>query len=180
MFCRPLVILTACGLLLSAQVARADQDALFSAIGERLGWMAPVAAWKFANNTAVEDLDREAIVLDAAQTKAEKIGLSRESVLAFFQAQIDAAKTIQFCWIERWEAGAEPPEDAPDLVNEIRPELIRLGQDVLEELAGEIAQNGAIPSTARDSFLATVSLDCLDRQSSAVLFESLAKVRLQE
>lgn len=172
--------LTAVGLTMAVTTARADQEGLFGSIGERLGWMAPVAAWKFANDKPVEDLEREAVVLQAAQTKAEQIGLARGSVLDFFQAQIDAAKAIQWCWIARWEAGAPPPTETPDLVAEIRPALIRLGQDVLDELAGEIAQNGPITAEARDPFVAAVSLDCLDQKSLDNLFESLTEVRLQE
>ncbi|MEM7176312.1 MAG: gamma subclass chorismate mutase AroQ [Pseudomonadota bacterium] len=165
---------------MAVTTARADQEGLFGSIGERLGWMAPVAAWKFANDKPVEDLEREAVVLQAAQTKAEQIGLARGSVLDFFQAQIDAAKAIQWCWIARWKAGAPPPTETPDLVAEIRPALIRLGQDVLDELAGEIAQNGPITAEARDPFVAAVSLDCLDQKSLDNLFESLTEVRLHE
>lgn len=180
MFRTCFILLVTFALSLGTSPARADQGALFSAIGERLGWMAPVAAWKVANDKPVEDLAREAVVLQAAQSKAEQVGLARETVVDFFQAQIDAAKAIQWCWIARWEVGAPVPQETPDLVEEIRPELIRLGQEVLDELAGEIAESGAIPAQARDRFVAEVSLDCLDEQSATNLFESLTKVRLQE
>ncbi len=167
-----------CAVIANPVSARADQKSLFAAIAERLGWMAPVAAWKHANKKPVEDLKREAVVLDAASADAASLGLAPDSVRGFFQAQIDAAKAIQWCWIKRWQSGAPEASDPPDLVDEIRPELIRLGRVVVENLASELSQAGPIGETAQAAFLESVSIDCLDDASRRALFEGLTKVRL--
>lgn len=168
-----------CANLAMPTSANADQGRLFTAIGERLGWMASVAAWKYSNDVQVEDLEREALVLESATADAEELGLSSESVRDFFQAQIDAAKAIQWCWIETWQSGASPIGEAPDLATEIRPELIRLGREVLQELEIEISQSGPILEDKQGAFLEAIPVECLDDHSRIKLFEGLSNVRLQ-
>lgn len=168
------------GLALSGQPAQADQEELFSLIAERLSWMEPVAAWKRVNDVPVEDLDREAVVVDAAITDAAAHGLDPDTVRAFFEAQIEAAKAIQDCWIDHWTAANATPSNVPDLVSEIRPELLRLGNAIIAGLAEDIAQNGPIPSSADDDFRAAVSIECLDEHHANALFDSLTQVRIAE
>ncbi|NIP77428.1 MAG: chorismate mutase, partial [Xanthomonadales bacterium] len=62
----------------------------------------PVAAWKHARGKPVEDLEREAVVVDRAAADAAAAGLDPETARPFFMAQIDAAKSVQHCWIARW------------------------------------------------------------------------------
>ena len=171
-------VLALCFLLLGSVHVSADVDDLFGSIHERLTWMKGVAAWKHLNAVAVEDLEREAVVLKAAVDAAQELGLSGPSVAAFFQAQIDAAKAIQECWIEQWEADGNAPEEAPDLVTEIRPELLRLGNQVLATLAEEITQNGTIDEPNRESFETTVSIECLDNEARSDIFDGLKQVDL--
>ncbi|WP_170424043.1 gamma subclass chorismate mutase AroQ [Ruegeria arenilitoris] len=171
-------VLALCFLLLGSVQVSADVDVLFGSIHERLTWMKDVAAWKHENAVAVEDLEREAVVLTAAMDAAQELGLSGPSVAAFFQAQIDAAKAIQECWIKQWEAGNATVGKAPDLVTEIRPELLRLGNQVLAALAEEITQNGAIGEPERETFETTVSIECLDDDARSDIFGGLKQVDL--
>jgi chorismate mutase-like protein len=175
---KPVLLLTALLCLMSPTLAAADDTPLFRLIGERLSWMAPVAAWKLENERPVEDLAREKVVLEAAAMKARAAGLSGDSVRAFFQAQIDAAKAIQRCWMKRWKTGAAaPPEQAPDLVEEIRPALLRLGTAIVDGLSAALEHGTPINRDDRPAFDEAVAVDCLDAKARDALFDGLLQVR---
>lgn len=149
----------------------AAPDKLFGAINERLSFMQSVAAWKADNDKPVEDLPREKVVLDAARTKAVENGLSADNVTLFFQAQIDAAKDIQTCWIERWESGEARPQNVPDLIKDVRPELLRLGNEILTLLA-----ESPVESSDQQAFTEALTVECLSDGSKSALFEGLVDV----
>jgi len=150
----------------------AEPSDLFEAIDKRLSYMRAVAAWKADNNRPVEDLEREKVVLDAARAKAGEVGLAGDSVTGFFQAQIDAAKEIQTCWIGRWDEGAARPTDVPDLVEDVRPALLTLGNEILQLMATE-----NISVDDRQAFTAAVTLDCLSPATKGALFDGLLNVQ---
>lgn len=150
----------------------AEPSDLFDAIDKRLSYMQAVAAWKVDNNRPVEDLAREKVVLDAARTKAGEVGLSGDSVTGFFQAQIDAAKDIQTCWIGRWNDGADRPTDVPDLVEDVRPALLTLGNEILQLMATE-----KVSLEDQQAFTAALTVDCLSPEAKDALFDGLLEVQ---
>ncbi|MEO0820574.1 MAG: gamma subclass chorismate mutase AroQ [Pseudomonadota bacterium] len=163
-----------------AQAGAADraEEAVFTRIAERLALMMPVAAWKMERGAPVEDKAREAVVLDKAAEAAEAEGLSGESARPFFAAQIEAAKDIQRCWIARWEAGeASPPAETPDLKTEIRPELIRLGAEILASIRAALDAGAGFGAESAPAFRDAVALDCLSDPSRNAILEALAGVR---
>lgn len=171
--------LVAIVLTLSAQ-AQAGSPSLNDLIAERLSLMKPVAAWKHARDAPVEDKPREAVVLEKAAEQAAAEGLDAGSVGPFFEAQIAAAKDIQWCWIARWEAGtALPPSDPPDLKAEIRPELIRLGGEILAEMRQSLAAGDRLAADPAE-FAETVSLECLDPTARDAILTALGRVRLAD
>src|SRR5690606_5427783 len=85
---------------------------------------------------------------------ALRFGFTPGSSRAFFEAQIEAAKTVQRHWFERWEAGEAPPEPG-DLNTRIRPELSRLGRDIVAAMA-------TAGPVARERFDAVVAVEGLD------------------
>lgn len=123
------VLLTAGAALLclSGGAVRAEDDALarlLGLIGQRLDVMPDVAKHKFNTGAAVDDLPREAQVLAQVTAQAAAAGVAPDLAERFFQAQIDAAKTIQRARIAAWKAqGRGPFADAPDLAKDIRPKL---------------------------------------------------------
>jgi len=149
----------------------ASTETLFNAVNDRLSHMQAVAAWKADNDRPVEDLEREKVVMEAARRQAAEVGLPADSVTHFFQAQIDAAKDIQSCWIARWEEGAARPETVPDLVDEVRPALLRLGDSILQELA-----RTSVAAGDRKAFDAALTVDCLSEQSRQALFDGLLDI----
>lgn len=112
---------------LSGGAVGAEDDALarlLALIGQRLDVMPDVAKHKFNTGAAVDDLPREAQVLAQVTAQAAASGVAPDLAEAFFQAQIDAAKTIQRARIAAWKAeGRGPFADAPDLAREIRPKI---------------------------------------------------------
>lgn len=169
---RYLVVLSALGF--GPSYSAESETELTALVVERLSLMQPVAAWKHANDAPIEDLAREAVVLQAAQEAAAAQGIDPDSVVEFFQAQIDAAKDIQRCWILRWDQGrTDLPDSPPDLVADIRPDLLRLGDAVIAMLADALRE-GAPMSPAP----AEVKLDCLSPSSSAAIVEALSQIRL--
>lgn len=160
-----------------APSARAEPKDVYAAIGERLSVIRAVAAWKVARGAPVEDLDREAVVLEKATESAGKQGLDAASTRAFFQAQITAAKAIQTCWITRWN-GVPPNEPTPDLVTEIRPELIRLGAEIVAKIRLSLEAGQTLGPSP--DFDALVDLECLPGPDRAAIAAALSQVSLAD
>jgi cyclohexadienyl dehydratase len=119
-------------------------EALWATLDDRLALMVDVAESKRLLGKAVEDLPREAQVLDAAvlgfEREARRRGLReirREAVRRLFRAQIEAAKSIQRDHLAQSAAPAKHSGTARDhaaaqrrLDEEIRPALIFLGERI--------------------------------------------------
>lgn len=157
--------LVAAAVLCPAGVAAAG-DPVYGLLDARLELMDEVAAYKWQRGLPIEDLDREAVVLDRAVADALRHGLTPGSSRSFFAAQIEAAKDIQRHWFEVWESG-RGPDPAPDLEAEIRPELLRLGAGILEAAANA-------PPADRAAFDAAVNVEGLPPARRDDLFEALA------
>ena len=81
---------------IQTSTAGPDPSAVFSAINERLSYMEDVALFKANHQRPIEDIKREAFVIEKAAKSAQEFGLNRESIVAFFTSQISAAKAIQY------------------------------------------------------------------------------------
>ncbi|MDA7964175.1 gamma subclass chorismate mutase AroQ [Ruegeria sp.] len=155
----------------TATAARAD---LFELIDARLEWMRDVAAYKHANSLPVEDVAREQTVIAKTLEQAAAAGLDPATTQAFFEAQIEAAKDIQSCWIARWME-TEAPAEYRDLKQEVRPVLLDLGGQIIAALPDQ-----TVATSERDGFVAAVQVDCLSDQSRDRMFDALTQVtRLQ-
>ena len=172
---RPAVIPFLFFLLLPGIAAATDATAP-PLIAERLSLMKDVAIYKAERDIPVEDLAREAVVLDAVVKAAAEHGLVPETTRAFFQAQIDAAKHIQACWIGRWSSGEARPAQGADLVEVIRPELLRLGNAIVAAIAVDIRDGHSADSKA---FHEVVVAECLSGDASAAMARALGEIALQ-
>jgi chorismate mutase-like protein len=140
---KPVIGIVVMAVLIAAHLghAQANDDATktYRLIAERLSVMKSVAAWKRENQVAVEDIEREKVVISRASLAAAESGIQPQSIVAFFAAQIEAAKVIQSCWLQRWQDNSEDlPSKTPDLVLEIRPELLRLGDEIVLSISRAI------------------------------------------
>ena len=113
---------------------RDELDHLLDLTARRLAFMPVIAVWKAERGVAIEDQERERLVLAAAESTAVEFGLDPRPVREWFALQIDLAKAVQ-----RRTAAAEPTLD----LDEVRPALIRLGERqvrALRALAGASAE----------------------------------------
>ncbi|WP_332852523.1 gamma subclass chorismate mutase AroQ [Duganella sp. S19_KUP01_CR8] len=140
-YCMRLVALL--GLLLVCMTASAQVDTglralepLRLAIDQRLLLAQAVARAKWNVQAPIEDIGREAQVIQAAVKEGNALGLSSAWVEAVFRAQIEASKTVQRELFVQWRAQhAGKFDDAPDLAKTVRPELDRLTTQLLRSMA---------------------------------------------
>ena len=169
------VILSA--LIFTSTIHGAESEpSLFKAIAERLGYMEDVGAYKAQNKIPVEDVQREKIVLSNAKELAAAHGLDPDSMERFFIAQISAAKAIQY----RYRAELltrEIPTRPMDLQSDIRPELDRLGSDIVKFFATALQSRSAIIEERRERFMSTLQSRLLVDAEREALFDAMLEVR---
>ena len=151
---------------------------VFKSINERLSWMDDVALYKLRNTVAVEDLEREAVVVQKALEGAEAAGLDPISVEAFFRSQIAAAKAIQYRCLAQWQFAGPDGDASADLDGTIRPALIRIGGDFLEFLGEYLEKFGPLDESQWPLFLANVDVGRLTVLEKRQLFLDLTGISL--
>ncbi len=134
--------------------------ALLASIDERLSLMSNVARAKQVLGRAIEDVAREARVLDAAVAAIDveakqrsREALDSAAVRRFYRAQLEAAKAIQRDWAP---PGSNPAIEREtfaqaelDLNARIRPALIELGDRIARLVV--IARASGDPPPTRDA-----------------------------
>lgn len=170
-----LLFLTLTAFQASAAVKSSD---IFSTINERLSYMEDVALYKANKSLKIEDLARELVVLDKAKLSAQKEGLDIQSVTGFFQAQISAAKAIQYRY--RADLLSAPSDKTPvDLKSVVRPNLIRLGAKLNEELADFLTHGGTFKPSEISDFNQALTSPFLSENDKKMLFNALTDIRMQ-
>jgi cyclohexadienyl dehydratase len=114
--------------------ANADVRAVFQLLQDRLRLMQDVAAWKHARNAPVVDATREQQVLEATVRQASDLGIDAESARQLFSLQIRLAVRVQESFIAGWRSGAPSPAQVHDLAGELRPQLDRIGAELLHAI----------------------------------------------
>lgn len=151
-------------------------QALIATSAQRLSVGKQVAVSKWDSKTAVEDASREAHVIADAIHAGELRGLDQASVTAFFKAQIEANKLVQYSLLAEWHRlGNAPAHSSVDLTRTIRPELDRIQTALIAELADttEIRAKASCPTelavavgkyvTAHQADLSELDAIALDR-----------------
>lgn len=154
-----------------APAASGATPPLLQLIDQRLELMKPVALFKYRNHVPVEDLEREAIVLDNATRASQEHGIDPKTSRLFFQVQMKAAKEIQAYWFTRFDQD-RPRGPTPDLLGHLRPRLITLGDRIIEAIAASESLN----RSWRDTFVEYVDVEGLSDETRAELFQALIRV----
>ncbi|NYE60834.1 chorismate mutase-like protein [Duganella sp. 1224] len=111
-------------------------EPLRQAIDQRLLLAEAVARAKWNVQGNIEDLPREALVIQAAVRQGGAMGLPAAWIESVFRAQIEASKTVQRELFAKWQTQqAGHFADAPDLANTIRPALDRITTQILRSMA---------------------------------------------
>jgi chorismate mutase len=124
----------------NAQTTANGLPSLVATSAQRIVLAEQVAFSKWDSGKAVEDAPREAQVIAGAAKAAETSGLDQESVSAFFKAQIEANKLVQYSLLADWNRqGKAPKHTAVDLGKTIRPALDEVQTKLIAELAATTA-----------------------------------------
>lgn len=99
---------------------------------ERLMLADGVARSKWDSGKPIEDIPREAIILQKISKIGMDKGLDEKWIKLFFQNQIDANKYVQRGLHDLWKMKKMRDQiPAPDLASEIRPKIDRLNESIL-------------------------------------------------
>ncbi|MGA3224103.1 MAG: chorismate mutase [Acidobacteriaceae bacterium] len=99
-----------------------------------------VALAKWDSGAPVEDAPREAQVIHSAVEAGEAKGLDEASVTAFFRAQIEANKIVQYSLLADWRRHGDAPAHGPvSSMSAVRSELDQIQTLLIDELAGTAA-----------------------------------------
>jgi chorismate mutase len=99
-----------------------------------------VALAKWESGAPVEDAPREAQVIHSAVEAGEARGLDEASVTAFFRAQIEANKIVQYSLLADWRRHGDAPVHTPiSSMSSVRSELDQIQTLLIAELADTAA-----------------------------------------
>ena len=163
----------------TASVATAAEKTseVASLINQRLSYMKDVAGYKASNHLAIEDLPQEQKVLASAIQQAEKLGLDGESVKPLVQAQMDAAKAIQYRYRADWLSAPET-QWQPLALDKVRSQISVLSASILSAIHTDLAQGKHFSDQA--AFRHQLTQTQLSDSDKARLWEALQQVRLKQ
>jgi cyclohexadienyl dehydratase len=151
---------------------------VFDLMQQRLELMRSVAAWKYANNVAVTDAAREQQVLDATVAQAQRLGIDAASARELFSLQIRMARDVQEHFIATWQQHKPTDEPVRDLSKELRPELDRLGNELLHAIYLALPELMTEDFAARyRSQAAKIAMPGLRKDDQAALLKAVSQLR---
>jgi chorismate mutase len=162
-----------------SQQVKKQQSAstLFLLINKRLSYMEDVALYKAQKQLPIENIKREQQVLAKAMASAATQDLDPKLIEVFFRAQIDSAKAIQYRY--RAELLTEAIEKLPpDLSKEIRPQLLRLGDEIIGQIATHIREHGQLERSLMPMFYTLLHQKYLSDRDKQQLFKGLSQIKL--
>jgi cyclohexadienyl dehydratase len=148
---------------------------LYADMNIRLSYMKAVALHKWHNKLAIEDVSREAVVISKSLAMAKKAGLVSQNIEHFFRVQIELDKNIQRQYHQKWREHGLPHELQADhntepSLSEIRPELIRLGQKIIQGVANYSGEYDF------SLFTQEINVAFVSLEDKAALFQALTAI----
>jgi len=160
----------------TAQAASAQHGELASLINQRLSYMKDVAGYKVNHHLAIEDLPQEARVLSGSLSEAEKLGIDGRSVTPFIQAQMDAAKAIQYRYCADWLSVPEKGWQ-PDSLERVRSEISALNISILTRISQQLTKGERL--TDKSAFMTKIDLTHLKNGDKERLWDSRKLITLK-
>lgn len=162
--------------LLCLTMGSAQASDLASLVNQRLSYMKDVAAFKADKHRPIEDLAQEQKVLDASKQRASQYCLDENSVVPFIQAQMDAAKAVQYRYRADWLA--TPVKGwQPRPLEEVRVQLAKLNDAILQQTAQSL-QHNTLNALSEKAFVQHLTQVNLSETDKARLYHTLRAVRL--
>lgn len=174
-----LVLLFTANVAASASFSGPNEVAsVFDLMQQRLEVMRSVAAWKDANNVPVTDAPREQQVLDATVAQAQRLGIDAASARELFSLQIRMARDVQEHFISLWKTQGRGNEPVRDLSKELRPELDRLGDQLLRAIYLALPELMVNDFAARyGKYAAKIDMPGLQDDEREALLKAVAQLR---
>lgn len=163
----------------SATAASASPPSPGNLINERLSWMKDVAGYKAQHHQAIEDLQQEEKVLESTLADADSLGLKGESVRPFIQAQMDAAKAIQYRYRADWLAAPET-DWRPRPLQDVRTQIGQLSARILQSVAARLKSGKPLTEQDREAFMHAVKQKNLHKQDKQRIWETMKGISLKE
>ncbi|EXU77332.1 chorismate mutase [Erwinia papayae] len=161
----------------AAMAAPASNDEVVSLINQRLSYMKDVAGYKANNHLAIEDLSQESKVLSASVSEAEKLGLDGESVKPFIQAQMDAAKAIQYRYRADWLSTVETGWQ-PQPLDQVRSKISLLSTRILSGIGTRLSRGERFND--KKAFMNSLNQKHLNASDKARLWQTLGQITLKK
>jgi len=163
----------------SATAASASSPSIGNLINERLSWMKDVAGYKAQHHQAIEDLQQEKKVMESTLADADSLGLKGESVRPFIQAQMDAAKAIQYRYRADWLAAPEANWQ-PRPLQDVRTQIGQLSARILQNVAARLKSGQPLTEQDREAFMRTVQQKNLHEQDKHRIWETMKGISLKD
>jgi len=141
----------------------ADVERVFALLESRLALMPAVAAWKWQQKAAISDPVRELAVLTETERQATALGIEASSAHALLSLQMRFARDAQQRAFTHWEQQGFDVAKVQDLTRVLRPNLDRLGGELLRALAA------ALPALSGPDFATRYGVRATALQQSAAL-----------
>ncbi len=148
-------------------------------IDERLSYMKDVSGYKAQNHLAIEDLTQEKKVLEKAVADANSLGIEGRTVKHFVQAQMDAAKAIQYRYRADWLSAPEPGWQ-PRPLDQVRHKISQLSYSILQKVAKRLQSGGRLSGTEQQSFMQDVRQRNLNEKDKQMIWSALNEVSLKK
>jgi cyclohexadienyl dehydratase len=182
---RPICSALALALLLMANIAMSasfsgpnEVARVFDLMQQRLELMRSVAAWKHANNVPVTDPAREQQVLDATVAQAQRLGIDAASARELFSLQIGMAREVQEHFMSVWKTQDRGDEPVRDLNKELRPQLDRIGDQLLRAIYLALPELMATDAAARYAkYAAEIDMPGLQSEQREALLKAVTQLR---
>jgi len=116
-------------------------------------------------------------VLEKAGADAEVLGLKGAAVKAFVQAQMDAAKAIQYRYRADWLAVPET-DWKPRPLNEVRNIIGPMSYAILQKVA-ERLKTGQKPQNEKEIFMKEISQTNLNDHDKLLIWNALKNISLK-
>lgn len=126
-----------------------DIDRIVDLAVERRALMREVAAWKWEHKAPITDPEREHELLERMRAQGRVLGIEPEALADFFDLQMKWARREQKRAFDEWQQAPPSVASARDLSTELRPELDRIGAELLRALYVSLPEIASPDFTAR-------------------------------
>ncbi|WP_114785168.1 gamma subclass chorismate mutase AroQ [Vibrio tetraodonis] len=175
------------GLLLSTLLilpvfAHAEESykTVFEKINQRMSFMQDVALYKINHHLAIEDVEREAVVVEKSKAASEKYGLDGDSTTEFTRSLISAAKAIQYRYrADILSQTADIHKKPRDLKTEIRPALIKLSGELNAAISDYLKTGNKFTDDQYQTFATVINDPYLKDNDKKLIFKALQNIQVK-